>query len=62
MNSLPVITVCNVPDYGDHTVAEHAFALLLALCRGIPEATERVRRGDVWVRVAGRTWRERPSA
>lgn len=44
------ITVCNVPDYGDHTVAEHAFALLLALCRHIPEATERVRRGDVRAR------------
>ena len=25
------ITVCNVPAYGDNTVAEHAFGLLLAL-------------------------------
>lgn len=40
------VTVCNVPDYGDHTVAEHAFALLLALSRHIVEAAERTRRGD----------------
>jgi D-lactate dehydrogenase len=40
------IMVCNVPDYGDNTVAEHTFALLLALCRHIPEASERTKRGD----------------
>lgn len=40
------VTVCNVPDYGDHTVAEHTFALLLALCRRIPQAVDRTRRGD----------------
>ncbi|MDB5431618.1 MAG: ldhA [Caulobacter sp.] len=40
------IGVCNVPDYGDPTVAEHAFALLLALSRRIPLAVERTRRGD----------------
>ncbi|MDP3749376.1 MAG: hydroxyacid dehydrogenase [Phenylobacterium sp.] len=40
------VTVCNVPDYGDHTVAEHVFALLLALSRRIVEAAERTRRGD----------------
>lgn len=40
------IAVCNVPDYGDHTVAEHAFALLLALTRHIVDAAERTRRGD----------------
>ncbi|MBC6981233.1 hydroxyacid dehydrogenase [Caulobacter sp. 17J80-11] len=40
------ITVCNVPGYGDHTVAEHAFALLLAVSRRVVEAAERTRRGD----------------
>ncbi|MDI1364453.1 MAG: NAD(P)-dependent oxidoreductase, partial [bacterium] len=40
------VTVCNVPDYGDPTVGEHAFALLLALARKIPEAVGRTRRGD----------------
>lgn len=40
------VTVCNVPDYGDHTVAEHAFALLLAISRHLVEAVERTRRGN----------------
>ncbi|MCC6981743.1 MAG: hydroxyacid dehydrogenase [Bauldia sp.] len=40
------ILVSNVPYYGDVTVAEHVFALLLALVRHIPEALERTRRGD----------------
>jgi D-lactate dehydrogenase len=40
------ITVCNVPDYGDYTVAEHAFALLLAVNRHIVAAVERCRQGD----------------
>ena len=40
------VSVCNVPDYGDPTVAEYAFALLLALSRKIPEAVDRARRGD----------------
>ena len=38
--------VCNVPSYGDNTVAEHVFALLLALRRKIPEAVDRTRKGD----------------
>ncbi len=40
------IAVSNVPFYGDNTVAEHAFALILAFSRKIIEANERVRRGD----------------
>lgn len=40
------ISVCNVPDYGDATVAEHAFALLLGLARHLVEAVERTRHGD----------------
>jgi D-lactate dehydrogenase len=39
------ITVSNVPNYGDSTVAEHVFALLLALARNLLEAVERTRRG-----------------
>jgi D-lactate dehydrogenase len=39
------IVVCNVPDYGDRTVAEHTFALLLAVSRRLVEAVESTRRG-----------------
>ncbi|MBI2445092.1 hydroxyacid dehydrogenase [Candidatus Micrarchaeota archaeon] len=40
------VTVCNVPEYGSNTVAEHTFALLLALSRRIPASTERTKKGD----------------
>lgn len=40
------VMVCNVPTYGTATVAEHTFALLLAVCRKLPEAIDRTRRGD----------------
>jgi D-lactate dehydrogenase len=39
------ITVSNVPGYGDSTVAEHVFTLLLAVARNLVEAVERTRRG-----------------
>jgi len=39
------ILISNVPFYGENTVAEHAFALILALSRRIIEANQRVRQG-----------------
>lgn len=39
------IAVANVPSYGENTVAEHVFALLLAISHRLPEATERAQRG-----------------
>lgn len=40
------IVVCNVPHYGENTVAEHAFALILNLTRMIHKAYERTKIGD----------------
>jgi D-lactate dehydrogenase len=40
------VTVCNVPSYGENTVAEHTFALILALSRKVHEAFVRVRAGN----------------
>ena len=40
------IAVANVPTYGEHTVAEHVFALLLALSRHLSEAIQRTRGGN----------------
>lgn len=39
------ITVSNVPSYGENTVAEHVFALLLAISHRLPEAIDRAQRG-----------------
>ncbi len=38
------ISVCNVPTYGENTVAEHAFALLLDLSRKIHQSVESVKK------------------
>lgn len=40
------ITVCNVPAYGDNTVAEHTFALILNVTRKIVQSVERTRQGN----------------
>lgn len=40
------VRVANVPSYGEQTVAEHVFALLLALSHQLVEAVDRTRRGD----------------
>ena len=40
------ITLCNVPSYGEATVAEHVFALLLTISHHMTDAIERTRRGD----------------
>ncbi|MEX2016281.1 MAG: hydroxyacid dehydrogenase [Candidatus Hydrogenedentales bacterium] len=40
------ISVCNVPTYGTHTVAEHVFALLLTISHKMEAAVDRTRKGD----------------
>jgi D-lactate dehydrogenase len=40
------VAVSNVPTYGDNTVAEHTFALILSLSRRMHEVTQRTQRGD----------------
>ncbi len=40
------ITVCNIPTYGENTVAEHTFALILALSRKVYKAHMKRLRGD----------------
>jgi len=39
------IKVCNVPDYAENTVAEHTFALILALSRKICQSWDDFRKG-----------------
>jgi len=56
------IVVCNVPDYGTHVVAEHAFGLLLAVARNIVKGANRYSKeglfsdeGLVGVELSGKT-------
>lgn len=44
------VAVCNVPSYGENTVAEHVFGLLLAISHNLVEAVDRTRRGDFSLR------------
>lgn len=41
------VRVANVPLWAEHAVAEHVFALLLALARRLEPAVSRVRKGDL---------------
>ncbi len=40
------VPVFNVPAYGEHTVAEHTFALMLAISRKLIPSVQRARSGD----------------
>jgi D-lactate dehydrogenase len=40
------ITVCNVPNYGENTVAEHTFALILSLSRQLKSAQDWIHRPE----------------
>lgn len=40
------ITVCNVPSYGENTVAEHTFGLILTISKKLFDSIERTRKGD----------------
>lgn len=40
------VAVCNVPYYGENTVAEHTFALILALSRNVHKSYTRTLRND----------------
>jgi len=49
--TLAGVMVMNIPEVNARAAAEHAFALLLALCRNVPQANARLREG-VWERQA----------
>ena len=42
------IPVCHIPDYGAHMIAEHAFALMLAVARNIVRGDQRYKREQRW--------------
>lgn len=41
------VVVCNVPNYGEHTVAEYAFTLLLSLTRRLQDSIAQVQQGQI---------------
>lgn len=41
------VLVSNVPSYGENTVAEYAFTLLLALARKIPQTIDQIQSGEI---------------
>jgi D-3-phosphoglycerate dehydrogenase len=47
--TLAGVIVMNIPEVNARAAAEHTFALLLALCRNVPQANARLREG-VWER------------
>ena len=47
--TLAGVMVMNIPEVNARAAAEHAFALLLALCRNVPQANARLREG-AWER------------
>jgi D-3-phosphoglycerate dehydrogenase len=42
------VLVCNTPEANSDSVAEHTWALLMALARGLREMEERMRAGEWW--------------
>lgn len=42
------IPVCHIPDYGAHMIAEHAFALMLAVARNIVRGDQRYKQEQRW--------------
>lgn len=41
------VVVCNVPNYGEHTVAEYTFTLLLSLARKLQDSITQVQLGQI---------------
>jgi D-lactate dehydrogenase len=41
------VAVCNVPNYGEHTVAEYAFTILLSITRKLQDSISQVQQGQI---------------